>query len=305
MRVLITGITGFVGVHLASTLQDCGHVVGGTWFGEPPAASERWLYSVDLAEPGPIARAVADFAPDAIVHLAGASHVGTSWSRMGAYHRINVLGTEFVLDAAGEVPVVLASSAEVYGPVPEAEQPIEEDRTPDPSSPYALTKAAAERLVIGRGGIVARLFNLIGPGQAVTFALPTFAQQLRSIERGAEPILRVGNLAARRDFVHVKDGARALAQLATTAVPRSVIYQVATGRAYAISEVLERLLKVSGVEARIEIDPDRLRPVDVPLLVGNPVRLSALGWAPEFGIDDAVGDLWNSLATPEGASRDT
>ena len=141
-----------------------------------------------------------------IVHLAGLSHVGESWKRPGDYLRVNFEGTLNLLSAARGRRLIFASSAEVYGAVPAAEQPLVEDRPLAPRSPYAMTKACAERMVLDRGGIVVRSFNAIGSGQAPTFALPSFAAQLAAIRRGeSEPVLRVGDLSPRRDFVHVLD----------------------------------------------------------------------------------------------------
>jgi len=295
MHLLVTGISGFVGPRLARHLLERGDRVSGTFLIERPrfeGAEEVQLFEVDLLDAAGLARAVREAAPDAVVNLAGLSHVGESWKRMGDYFHVNVIGTENLLAAAAGRPVVVASSAEVYGSVPDTEQPIREERGVDPRTPYAMTKAAAERLAFARGAVVARAFNLVGPGQAPNFALPTFAQQLAAIERGEhEPVLRVGNLSARRDFVHVDDGAAAFRLLAEKGEPGGV-YNIASGRAFSIGEALKRLMALSGVAARIEEDPERMRPVDLPLLVGDAGRLRALGWTPERSLDDALADLW-------------
>lgn len=301
MHVLVTGISGFVGPRLAAHLLERGDRVSGTFLIDHPVfsgAGDVRLFEVDLQDAAALARAVRDAAPDVIVHLAGLSHVGESWSRMPDYFRVNVLGTDNLLAAAGGRRVVLASSAEVYGLVPDAEQPIAEDRPVDPRTPYALTKAAAERLALARGAVVVRSFNLVGPGQSTKFALPTFAAQLAGFRRGSrgerEPVLRVGNLSARRDFVHVDDGAEAFRLLAEKGEPGG-IYNIASGRAFSIQEALERLMALSGVEARIEPDPERMRPVDLPLLLGNASRLRALGWEPRRTLDDALAELWSAV----------
>lgn len=298
MHYLVTGISGFVGPRLARHLLERGDRVSGTYLIDHPAfpeAGEIPLFEVDLQDAAGVERVVRESAPDAIVHLAGLSHVGESWTRMPDYFRVNVLGTENLLAAAAGRPVVIASSAEVYGLVPEEEQPIGEERVVDPRTPYALTKAASERLALLRGAVVARAFNLVGPGQAIKFALPTFAAQLAAIARGEhEPVLRVGNLAARRDFVHVDDGAEAFRLLAEKG-ERGGTYNIASGRAFSISEALERLMAVSGVDARIEIDSERMRPLDLPLLVGDARLLHALGWQPRRTLDDALADLWSAV----------
>lgn len=305
MRLLVTGIGGFVGAHVARQALERGHRVSGTYLDAPvegldPEAVSQW--EVDLLDPPALRTAVEKAAPEAVVHLAGLSHVGESWDRMADYFRVNVLGTENLLAAvravAPEARVVVASSSEVYGRVPEDEQPIREDRPVDPRTPYALTKAAAERLALTASptAMVMRSFNLVGPGQSKRFALPTFARQLAAIRRGRQkPVLSVGNLTALRDFVHVIDGASAYLTLAEAGEP-GASYNLATGRAVSIAHALERLVAVSGVDARVEQDPERLRPVDLALLSGDNRRLRALGWEPRYSLDDAVRDLWRAAS---------
>lgn len=296
MRVFVTGVAGFVGRHLAQALAERGGTVVGGFLGHRPDVAGVELVEADVLAPAALGAVVRAAAPDVVVHLAGLSHVGESWQRPGDYFRVNVEGTENALDAAAGARFVLASSAEVYGPVPAAEQPIREDRPVDPRTPYALTKAAAERLVVRRGGVVARVFNLIGAGQSASFALPAFAAQLAAIAASGGPgVLKVGNLSARRDFVHVADGAAALALLAESG-RRGATYNVASGTATSIEEMLAGLLRVSGVPATVETDPARLRPVDNPVLCGDAAALRALGWSPRRGVDEAVRDLWRSVA---------
>lgn len=144
--------------------------------------------------------------------------------------------------------------------------------------------------------MVARAFNLVGAGQAAAFALPAFAQQLADIARGEkEPVLRVGNLTARRDFVHVEDGAAAFRLLVEKGRPGSV-YNIASGRAFSIAEALAKLKALSGVAAHTQEDPERMRPVDLPLLLGDASRLRALGWEPRRTLDEALADLWAAVS---------
>ncbi len=295
MRFLITGVGGFLGGHLARHLRAGGHAVVGTTWGSHVSA-EFPTFEADLLDLPRLKEVIAETAPDRIIHLGGLSHVGESWQRPADYFQVNVLGTENVLDAAGGCPVLLASSAEVYGLVPEERQPIVEREPVGPRTPYALTKAAAERLTVRAGSVVARCFNLVGPGQSDRFALPAFAGQLAAIRKGErDPILHVGNLTARRDFVHVEDGVSALALLAERGVAGE-IYNVASGQAFSIAEALDRLLAVSGVDAKVEEDPARLRPVDMPLLRGDASKIAALGWRAERGLEAALRDLWASVS---------
>lgn len=296
MHVLITGVGGFVGSRLAHLLAERGERVTGTFYGarpELPGVDLVDLYEADVLDPPALARAVAAADPDAVVHLAGLSHVGESWERMGEYFHVNVVGTENLIAAAAGRRVVIASSAEVYGTVPEAEQPIREDRPVAPGTPYALTKAAAERLAFAHGAVVVRSFNMVGRGQSTRFALAAFAAQLAAIAAGRqEPVLEVGNLSARRDYMHVDDGAEAFRLLAEHGEPGGV-YNLASGREVAIGDALARLMALAGVEARVERDPKRMRPNDLPLSLGDAGKLRALGWSPSRSLDEALADLWD------------
>lgn len=300
MRVLVTGVSGFIGRHVARQLLDEGSEVAATVWGETLEMPGVELHEADIRDREAVEGVVEAVRPDVVIHLAGLSHVGDSWSRPGDYFRVNVLGTENIVRAAagagGGARVLIASSGEVYGLVPEEEQPIPEHRLPAPASPYALTKAAAERLALalpGSSAVIVRSFNVIGPGQEVRFALPSFAAQLAAIHRGEqEPVIHVGNLSARRDFLHVAAAARAYTLLARAGEPGAV-YNLASGQAVSIADALDALVRVSGVEAVIEQDPARMRSVDQPLLAGDAARLRALGWSPEPDFDQAIEDLWH------------
>jgi len=296
LRILVTGATGFVGRRLVQWLAGAGYAVGAVAIDqhELPGAGAR--FAVDIREAAKLADVVAGFAPDRIVHLAALSHVGESWRRIPDYFAVNVLGVEHILAAARGCPVLFMSSAEVYGLVPDEAQPIPESRAVAPRTPYALTKAAAERLALAAGATVVRSFNLIGAGQAANFALPSFAAQLVAIARGAGPVLRVGNLSARRDFVHVDDAVAALARLAVDPRPGE-IFNLASGTDQSIAELLDRLIALSGLTVRCQEDPEKLRPVDVPRLCGDAERLRALGWEPELGVEAALCDLFTEART--------
>ncbi len=294
MRILVTGVSGFVGCRLARHLLECGHQVTGTYIRDAPRIGQIEVFEVDLLDRDLLAETIDRAEPEAIVHLAGLSHVGESWQRPAEYFQVNVLGTKNVLLAAPSARVLVASSAEVYGCVPEDEQPISEDRRVAPQSPYALSKAAMEVLAIERGAIVTRSFNIVGPGQASTFALPAFARQLASNEaEGRSGELRVGNLAARRDFVHLDDAVEAITLILNSGQAGQT-YNLGSGQAHSIEEVLHKMIEVSGLAPLIVVDPDRFRPVDLPLLQADNTRLRKLGWQPQRGLDVALHDLWAS-----------
>lgn len=292
MRYLVTGASGFVGSRLVGRLTAAGEEVTGTYLGGAPRLGGVEVREIDLRDLAALGALVERTDPQVIIHLAGLSHVGKSWQALADYFQVNVLGTENLLRAAAGRRVVMASSAEVYGLVPAEEQPLSEDRQLAPQSPYALTKAAAERLVLPAGGIVVRSFNVVGPGQAASFALPAFAGQLAAIHEGRqEAVLKVGNLAARRDFLHLDDAVDGYLAVAAGGIDGEV-YNLGSGETSSIGEMLDRLVGVSAVTARIEIDPQRFRPVDLPLLQADAGRLHRLGWAPERGLDAALEELW-------------
>ncbi len=292
MRVLISGISGFVGRHLAAELAAAGAKICGFSSDPVRAYGDARVFQADLLDPPGLDHIIAQCDPEVIVHLAGLSHVGESWKRPGDYLRVNFEGTGNLLRAAAGRRLIYASSAEVYGNVPEDEQPIREDRPLAPRSPYAMTKACAEHIVRDSGAIVARSFNAVGAGQAPTFALPSFAAQLAAIRRGdSEPVLRVGDLSPRRDFIHVVDVVAAYRVLVESGEPGEV-YNIASGEAASIAEVLDHLRAASGVEARIQREEARVRPVDIPLLRGDNRRLRALGWATERSLELALSEVW-------------
>lgn len=299
MRVLITGIAGFVGSRLARLLLERGDRVSGTYLGAAPPFEGVDLYEADVTDRAAMERAVQAADPDAIVNLAGLSHIGDSWDwrLMPDYFWVNIVGTENVLAVSGGRRVVIASSADVYGAVPEDEQPIREDRRVAPQTPYALTKAAAERLAAAHGAVIVRSFNLIGPEQAPRFALPRWAAELAEIRRGRgekEPVLEVGDLSTARDFVHVDDGAAAYRLLAEKGIPGGV-YNLASGKATRMRDLLARLIEIAGVTVDVREGVFAPRPFDIPCLCGDPGRLQALGWQPERSVDDALADLWQTL----------
>lgn len=295
MKIYVTGVGGFVGRHLARELVSSGHEVGGSHLGPVEDLPDIEVDELDLLDGESMRSRFESFAPEVVVHLAGFSHVGSSWKAPAKCFRVNVLGTEVLLEALDPATrIVFASSSEVYGEVPVEEQPIRDGREPAPGNPYALTKAAAERLVLARGGVIARSFNLIGPGQSEQFAIPGFARQLAQIEAGqVPPIMRVGDLSPRRDFVDVRDGAVAYRLLAERGEAHGC-YNVASGHALAIADVVERLVEISGVEVTIEQDPARLRQNDTTLFVGDAARLRGLGWQPRVDLDTSLSELWRS-----------
>ena len=296
MRSLITGGRGFVGTWLADHLRDLGDDV---------VAIDQ---EVEITDPAALLAAFADARPDAVYHLAALTHVGQSWDEPLRVVEVNVIGTGAVLAAArqcGSDPKVLVtSSAEVYGAVTDpARLPLTEESETAPLTPYAASKLAAEALVaqawLGHGQhvITVRPFNHIGPGQTPNFAVPALAKRIVDAEAAGRATIPVGNLSARRDFTDVRDVVRAYRSLIESGDPGGV-YNVCSGRDVAIGEIADTLLSLAGTSLEFETDPALMRPVEVPVLRGDPSRLAAAtGWKPEIPLDQTLADVlayWRS-----------
>ena len=286
MRVFVTGASGFVGGHLLPALQHQGWEV---------FSADR---EVDVTRRDAVAEAFRRARPDSVIHLAAQSSVAASFGDPLDSFRINFIGSLNVLSAirchSPDARVLLIGSSDCYGPQPES-GPLTEDRPLLPESPYARSKAAAELLganEAARGLDVMRVrsFTHIGVGQTDRFVTPSFARQIAEIAEGrSEALLRVGNLDSVRDFLDVRDVVAAYCRLLDRSVPAGV-YNVASGRGVSIRTVLDELLSLAGVSARVEIDPDRFRPADHR--VGDASKLrNATGWKPEIPLRRTLRDL--------------
>ncbi len=316
MRVLITGITGFVGVHLAEHLlsgsgqtEVFGLVRWRSGRGElEPLLPLLRLVEGDLHDASSLLRALQAARPEVIYHLAASSSVAGSWTTPAEILQTNVVGTLHLLEAVRQLDldaaVVLACSAEPYGAVGEDELPIAEDRPLRPVSPYGVSKAAVDLLgwqyfqSYGLRTVRLRLFNHCGPRQSERFVVSSLARQIVGIEREARPPrLLVGNLEARRDFIDVRDAAVAY-RLAGERGQAGEVYNVCSGRGRSIRAVLDELLSFSEAVVEVECDPERLRPAEIPALVGDPSRCQqTLGWRPAIAFRQTLLDTlqyWRS-----------
>lgn len=298
MRALITGGKGFVGTWLAEHLRACGDEV---------VAID---IETDIADQAALDPVVAEAAPDAVYHLAARTHVGESWEVPAEVLRVNVLGTASVLAAARRVPgsptVLVVSSAEVYGSVRPEQLPLTEGSPVAPVTPYAASKAAAEQVALqawrgyGQPVVVVRPFNHVGPGQAPTFAVPALARRIVAARRSGASSLAVGTLTTRRDFTDVRDVVQAYRLLVEHGEPGRV-YNVCSGHDVAIADVADRLLALAGSHLELVTDPTLVRPVDVPVLRGDPSLLaSATGWKPAIPLDDTLRDVLASWEAQAG-----
>ena len=304
--VLVTGASGFAGSHLLEHLSGNGDLTGWSRSAPTPELSRlaRWT-RVDMLDRERVRQEILALRPTAVYHCAGAAHVASSWQDTALPMASNVLSTHYLLDAlrrAGtSCRVVIAGSANVYAA---SATPLAEDSPIGPASPYAVSKLAQEQLGVralvedGMGVVVARAFNHIGARQSPTFAVAGMARQIAQIERdGAEPVIRVGNLDTHRDLTDVRDTVRAYALLMERGVP-GAIYNVASGVGRQMRAVLDALVARSRVAVEVVLDQARLRPNDLPVLIGDATRLRMeTGWEPRIGFErtlDDILDYWRS-----------
>jgi GDP-4-dehydro-6-deoxy-D-mannose reductase len=305
--LLLVGAGGFVGAHLSAAAEQAGLRVVAA--GREPTAGAP---ACDLTDAKSVVRCIEVAAPDLIVNAAGAASVGRSWERPAETFAINTTGVlhlvEAVAAAAPSTHLLCLSSADVYGVRKERELPLGEDLEPRPVTPYGASKASMEVVcdqyarAKGLRIAVARVFNLIGPGQSPRFAVPGFARRIAAAEReGDEVELSLGNGAAIRDFVDVRDGALALLELSRREL--SGTFNVCSGRGTAISALVAELAAAAAVPVKVRDDPGLGRPADPPTLVGDPRRLrEAAGFAPEIPLEQTLGDLLDSWRADPAAA---
>jgi len=298
-RALVTGAEGFVGRGLCTHLAAQGWQVRGCDVRVPPGAAARLV--CDITDREQVAQMLDWCAPlSHVFHLAAVTFVPEAIRNPVAAIEVNLQGTIRLMEAVRsrqpETRFLYVGSADVYGP-PQA-LPIAESHRLDPANPYAISKAAADQYCAflhesaGADIIRMRPFNHSGPGQSEQFVLSSFAQQVAQIEAGHIPAtLRVGNLSAARDFSHVRDVVRAY-ECAALEGHAGEAYNVCSGRAQSIQEVLEKFLALSTADIRVEVDPARLRPVDVPEVYGSHEKLTAhTGWKPEIPFETLLAEL--------------
>lgn len=310
MRALITGITGFAGSHLAEYLlaEHPEVEVYGTYRWRSRMDNVEHLRSkvklleADLRDYTSLQNALERSRPDAIFHLAAQSFVPSSWSAPNETLTTNIAGQTNLFEAIRALridPVVqIACSSEQYGLVLPNEVPIKETNPLRPLSPYAVSKVAQDLLgyqyfqSYGLKVVRTRGFNHTGPRRGQVFVTSNFCSQVAAIELGLqEPVIRVGNVEAIRDFTDVRDMVRAY-WLAVTKGKPGEVYNIATGNGIVIREMLDRIIALSNVEVKIEVDPDRLRPSDVEILIGDSSKFRAdTGWEPRIPFEQTLRDL--------------
>ena len=314
MRFFVTGISGFAGVHLTERLLDRGHDVWGValegWSKRLEEAAEARpgrlgrsaVETVDLRDADAVRAAVERARPDGIFHLAGITSVPQSQADPRAAYEVNLFGTLAILDAAKSVAprarVLVATSAEAYGRVTEAELPITEEQPFRPVSSYGVSKAAADlaaqqaHLAYGLDVVRVRPFNHTGAGQAPIMVCSEFARAIAAAEQGCGPrMLRVGNLEVARDFSDVRDIVRGYVALFERGLSGEP-YNLASGRATRVRAILDHLLARSRVPITVETDPSKLRPPETLRMLASIARAERdAGWRPEIPLEQTLDDL--------------
>jgi GDP-4-dehydro-6-deoxy-D-mannose reductase len=315
MRVLITGITGFAGSHLADYCLDQGGLdVHGLirWRSRTEniehLTGRITLHECDLRDAGSTREVIENVKPDRIFHLAAQSYVPTSWRAPSESLTTNVLGQLHVFEAVRKLDlkcrIQLACSSEEYGMVHEDELPIKEDNPLRPLSPYAVSKVGQDMLAYqyymsyGMDVVRTRGFNHTGPRRGPVFVCSDFAKQIVDIERGVKkPVIEVGNLEARRDFTDVRDMVNGYFLALEKGKPGEV-YNICREKSWQIQEILDMLLAHSKTEIKVKVDKSRLRPSDVPNLLGDCSKFKKdTGWKPEIPFERTLEDIveyWRS-----------
>jgi len=308
MKALITGITGFVGSHLAELLLNKGYIVYGIarWRSDTRnidhIKSKLKIVEADLNDAHSLYNAIQKIKPDQIYHLAAQSFVPTSWIAPADTIKTNVIGTvnlfEAVRKAGIDPKIQVACSSEEYGLVKPEETPIKETNPLRPLSPYGVSKVAQDMLSFqyfksyGLKIIVTRGFNHTGPRRGEVFVCSNFAKQIVKIEKGLrEAKIKVGNLDAIRDFTDVRDMVRGYNLALEKGIPGER-YNICSGKGYKIKEVLDMFLEMTDKKIELENDPERMRPSDVPILIGDNSRFrEQTGWKPEIAFEKTLRDL--------------
>jgi GDP-4-dehydro-6-deoxy-D-mannose reductase len=319
VKVLITGVTGMAGSHLAeycATMPDVEIHGLKRWRADISNITEDMYYKInfhecDLRDQSSVMEVLGKVRPDKIFHLAAQSFVKASWQYPHETFYTNIMGQCNVLEAARQLKldsiIHLACSSEEYGMVPPEEAPIKETNPLRPLSPYGVSKVAQDLMgwqyfkSYGLRIIRTRAFNHEGPRRGHAFVTSNFALQVARAEKGlTPPIIYVGNLTSKRDYTDVRDMVRAY-WLATEKCVPGEVYNVCSGNTYPMQYVLDYLVSQSKVPLKVEVDPARLRPSDVQLLWGdNSKFVAATGWKPEIPLEKTLSDtldFWRDRLT--------
>lgn len=316
MNIIITGAAGFVGKHLTCRLQKDNHSILGIDVDTEGITSKIESKKADLTVPADAEGLVKEFSPDRIYHLAAQSSVSYSWQKPINTFKVNVFGGINLLDAVRKhqprCRVLVVCTAEEYGPYQDGA--IQEDYNIFPQNPYAISKAALDFYSLtcskayGMSVFVTRSFNHIGPGQSDRFVASDFARQIARIEQGAaSPVIKVGNLAAYRDFLDVRDVSAAYCYILERG-RQGRPYNVCSGKKIKIEDMLATLIGFSSArDIEVEVDPEKFRPIDIVSIYGDNGRLKKdTGWTPGYDIKTSLLDTldwWREKVKKEERSK--
>jgi len=296
----VTGAGGFVGGHLVAYLQKEGDEV---------TALDR---EVDVTDADAIGEVMDTVRPDAVYHQAALSHVAESWNEPAEVLWVNVIGTRQVLTACRDAEVgrvIVVGSAEQYGMVRPDECPLTEDQPQEAHNPYAVSKVAADYVALqaylGEGvpAVRVRAFNHTGPFQSARFLVPALARRIADAERDERDEIVAGSLDPIRDITDVGDVVRAYRLLAEHGLPGEA-YNVCSGTGVSVREIAERLVAKAQRPMRLRVDTELVRPVDMPILIGSPAKVTEdTGWRPEIPLDETLTNLLVSARLGVGPSR--
>lgn len=304
-RVLIFGAGGFVGSYLCKEFLNNGYKVSGTDKGEESALpSEVDFYRTDLMQANEVEKLIGQIQPDIIVNLAAISSVGASWNMPQTTMAINVIGALNIMEAARKSEqkprILFVGSSEEYVI---SENPLDENTQLNANNPYGISKVTQEQFAklyreqYGLKIYCVRPFNHTGIGQRDSFVLPSFCKQVAEIEKsGKDGKIQVGNLKVKRDFSHVKDVVRAY-RMIVESDNCNQIYNVGSGNAYSLEDMLTYIIGLSNQHIEIEVDQNRIRPTDQPVICCDRSLIGKeLGWKPQYNVYDALKEMYEYYA---------
>lgn len=302
----MTGATGFVGKHFIDLLKRKEAEIYGICYpdeAEPSQDPSKYrIHKIDIRSEKEVEESIKVSKPDFVLHLAAVSNVGQSWEKRQETFEVNLMGTlnlfEAVRKYASYARILFISSSEVYGSARSNIKPLMETNPVDPVNPYAFTKLTGERLsrfytrVENLDIVIARSFHHTGPGQSPDFVCSDWANQIARIEKGLEsPLIKVGNIENKRDFVDVRDVVKAYFCLIRMG-NKGQVYNVSSNRSISLKKILNILLGYSKVKIDVKIDESKMRRADIPVLIGDYQKIkNEISWVPEIPIEQTLLDL--------------
>lgn len=300
-KVLIIGINGFVGIHLSNEFKKNDYKVYGADLNIGNFDDKIQLFKLDILDKNNVLEVIKNVSPDCIINLAAISSVRLSWEIPQKTIDVNINGTINILESIKELNLktrlLLIGSSEQYGDI-DYTRPVSEEEELNALNPYGISKATQEKIAklysraYGIDVMMVRAFNHIGPGQGKEFVVPDFVSQIVEIENGIlEPIIKVGNLSAERDFTDVRDIVNAY-RLILENGNNGEVYNVGSGKAISIREILDIIVDKSRTKVKIEIDKNKFRPIDTPKIECNNNKLkNETGWNIKYSIEESIEDI--------------